>query len=86
MLRSVVVLEKPGTKFRLKFALISILVLLFQLPIIFTWIDFNTKTVEFICYYYLPIVFGLLFVLLTYFSIQVVINMSRLNQKVLNSP
>ncbi len=72
-MRSVVVFQRPDPNFKLKLAFFSLAVLVLELPIILSWIFYSKKAVEYNDAYYLPILFGILCVGLTYFSISVVI-------------
>ena len=73
MLKSVIVFQRPDPNFKLKTAIYCLAGLLSSVPIILSWIFYSDRAVELLDYYYLPCLFGFLTLLLTYFSIIVVI-------------
>ena len=68
MLKSVVVFQKPEEKFRLKLLFVALTVLALETPIIVSWFFYSKEVVEDINIY-LPCMFGLLVVGLTYWSL-----------------
>ena len=85
MLSSVIVFQRPDPNFKLKAAIYCLLVLLSGIPIILSWIFYSDKAVELLYYYYLTFLFGFLTLLLTYFTISVVIQMRRLPRIINNT-
>lgn len=71
MLRAVVVFEKPDENFRLKLLLVGLTVLVLEVPIIVSWFFYSIKVVEGINTY-LPCLFGVLVLILTFCSVQVI--------------
>ena len=68
MLKSVVVFQRPDKKFQLKLLFVALTVLALETPIIVSWFFYSKEVVENINIY-LPCLFGLLVVGLTYSSI-----------------
>ena len=85
MLKSIVSFQKPEERFRLKLLLIALTVLALESPIIVSWFFYSRKVVEDINIY-LPCLFGLLVVGITYWSVQVVILMRKLPRIINFSP
>ena len=84
MLQSVIVFQKPDPHYRRKIAVVALITTVLEVPIVVSWFMYSAKAVLFVNYY-LPCLFGLLVVGLSYFTLQVVLQMRKLPRIINNS-
>ncbi len=84
MLEQVIVFQKVDDKFKIKLAVVGVLTLVSNVPIIMSWFYHSTRSVKYL-EIYLPCCFGLLVLGLTFYSGQVVLKMKKLPRIINNS-
>jgi len=84
MLQSVIVFQKPDPHYKRKIAIVALITTILEIPIVVSWFMYSEKAVLFVNDY-LPCLFGLLVVGLSYFTLQVVLQMRKLPRIINNS-
>ena len=84
MLQSVIVFQKPDPHYKRKIAVVALITTVLEIPIVVSWFMYSEKAVLFVNDY-LPCLFGLLVIGLSYFTLQVVLQMRKLPRIINNS-